>query len=291
MRVLFYTTGTRDCEKLWGSFLSLGHETEVVRYDVRDFDMAAYAETRKPDVIIYIGAIGDFHFGLPVPTTEVLARTGRVAPMVHLCSDAADPPWWPLLEEYNEVGVFKLQVTIDGVMDSPIGRFGKVALTPIDPTYFNNLVPYNERPYVCGFAGGGGCRVPIIAGIRHVGATLHWLKEGAEVPYQEMCDFYKNCKIVLNYAWTGSGARRHVKGRAIEAGLAGAVLLEPYDSPLRIWFEPGVDFVEWTNVEDASAAIKNGGVNEAMADRFKAKMLANHTAQIFWADVFKRIGL
>src|SRR5579863_5620240 len=114
MKAVIFTTVTPDTEKLIRSFTSLGHDTETVRYDVPGFDMIGFAKAARPDVIIYIGAVGEFHGGLPVPSTDILAQVGRVAPMIHLCSDPGDHPWWPLLEEYHAAKAFRLQVGIDG---------------------------------------------------------------------------------------------------------------------------------------------------------------------------------
>ena len=121
LKTLFFTTGTRDCEKLWQSYINLGHVTQVMRYDIPGINMVEIARAYAPEVIIYIGAIGEFHFGLPVPTPDVLEAVGKIAPMIHLCSDAADPPWWPLLEIYKFRNIFAQQIAIDGCFEMPEG--------------------------------------------------------------------------------------------------------------------------------------------------------------------------
>jgi hypothetical protein len=290
MKTLFFTTGTRDCEKLWQSYINLGHETHVMRYDVPGINMVEVAKAYAPEVIIYIGAIGDFHFGLPVPSPDVLEAVGRVAPMVHLCSDAADPPWWDLLNEYFSRRVFAVQVTIDGCSDSPMGGRATdacVALTPIDPGMFHPR-PWHNRIYDCGFVGGGGVRIPMIRDLQSK-VPLTWYCNGQEVPYSEMCGFYSDCRVVWNAANTGSNAKRHVKGRVVEAGLAGAVLIEPDDSPLKQWFESGVDYLSWGDLDEAAEWIKyilnNPSMGEAMAARFHQKMVKYHAAGVFWDKV------
>jgi hypothetical protein len=285
MRTLFFTTGTRDCEKLWQSYINLGHETQVMRYDIPGINMVAIAKAYAPEVIIYIGAIGAFHFGLPVPTPDVLEEVGKVAPMVHLCSDAADPPWWDLLNEYFARRVFALQVTIDGCYETPKGM--TVALTPIDPGMFKPR-PWRDRIYDCGFVGGGGVRAEMLRALQ-TRVPLTWYSNGSEVPYPELCEFYSDCRIVWNLAHTGSNARRHVKGRVVEAGLAGAVLVEPSDSPLGQWFETGVDYLAWGDLEEAAKWIRhildNPSAGEAMAGRFHKKMVEQHSAKAFWEKV------
>jgi hypothetical protein len=296
MKTLFYTTGTRDCEKLWRSYTNIYPNTAVTRYDVTGLDMVACTRDYAPDVIVYVGAVGDFH-GLPVPTSDVLHAVGQVAPMIHVCSDSADPPWWALLNEYHQRGVFALQIGIDGSFDSPIGGFGdrgKVALTPIDPGLFASNLSWDMRYRVAGFCGGGGFREPLIRDLRRMGTPISWLMEGQEVPYDDLCRFYGRVRLVWNDARTGSGVARHVKGRAVEAAMAGAVLVEPADSPLRFWFDAGVDYLQYEDLADAHRRIVTG-IHDSdahdMAVRFRDKMVSLHSAQVFWVDALGRVGV
>jgi hypothetical protein len=292
MKGLCLTTRTPDTEKLVRSFTAVVPDTAVVRYDVFGADVGAIAEQHRPDVIVYIGACMPHQDGCPIPTTDALWRANGVAPMVHICSDAADPPWWPLLEEYDRAGAFRLQVAIDGSRENPIARFGLVALTPVDPGMFNPL-PWPQRGTLAGFCGGGGARTPILQ--RLASSGLVWLNPGAWVSYPEVCAFYSGCRIVINDARTGTGQKRHVKGRFVEASLAGACLLEPSDSPARTWFEPGVDFLEYGSDDHAEqiirAAPSRGDADREMAERMRGKMLERHAARPFWTSVFERIGL
>jgi hypothetical protein len=291
MKGLVLTTRTPDCEKLVRSFASVVPETAVERYDVFGVDVGTIAERHRPDVIIYIGACMPHQDGCPIPTTDALCRANRVAPMIHLCSDAADPPWWPLLEEYHAAGAFRLQVAIDGSRENPIARFGLVALTPVDPGMFNPR-PWDQRDVPAGFCGGGGARTPIL---QRLGASgLQWLNPGAWVSYPEVCAFYSRCRIVINDARTGTGQKRHVKGRFVEASLGGAMLLEPRDSPARTWFEPGVDFLKYGSDDEAEQIIRGaaarGDADRQMAARMRGKMLERHSAPVFWASVLARMG-
>lgn len=292
MRGLILTTRTPDTEKLVRSFTSIVPETAVERYDVFGVDVGHLAEQHRPDVIVYIGACMPHQDGCPIPTTDALCRANQVAPMVHICSDAADPPWWPLLEEYDRVGAFRLQVAIDGSHENPIARFGMVALTPVDPGMFNPL-PWHQRGTPAGFCGGGGARTPILQ--RLASSGLVWRNPGPWVTYPEVCEFYSQCRIVINDARTGTGQKRHIKGRFVEASLAGAMLLEPRDSPARNWFEPGIDFLEYGSDDEAENVIRTapsrGDADRDMAERMRGKMLERHAAPVFWRSVFGRIGL
>lgn len=289
MRALFLTTSTFDTEKLISSFTSLGHQTEVVRYDVEGVDVAALAEHRRPDVMVYIGAVGSCHNEF-VPTSDTLARANRAAPMVHICSDSADTPWWPLLEEYDAAKSFRLQVGIDGCWDSPLAELGVVDLTPMDPRYFATA-DWESRIYQGGFAGGEGWRGDLLNHLRDAG-LLEVLGGYGTLRYEFICAFYTLCRFVPNDARTGTGAKRHVKGRFLEAALAGAVVVEAHDSPAMDWFEPGVDYLTWHTAEEAEQHIRSGSpACWAMGERLRQKVLANHTAKAFWDRTFKAMGL
>jgi hypothetical protein len=298
MKGIVFTTFSPDTEKLLRSFTSLGHEAITFKYTDPTVDMVGVAAQIKPDIIIYIGAVGARHVdgGAHVPDTETLCRINHVAPMVHLCSDAADWPWWPILEEYHAAGAFKLQVTIDGNYDNPIARFthsGRVALTPTDQTLFINA-PWSARNNVCGFAGGGGARCDWIYPLKNKG-LLTWYNENGVVPYDQFCTFYPTCQLIMNDARTGSGLHRHMKGRFVEASFAGCCLIEPRDSPAKHWFEPDVDFLQWESTGEAEAHIVAAGgrsaQNEAMGQRLRNKMMEKHSAQVFWGNIMSDMGL
>jgi hypothetical protein len=86
-----------------------------------------------------------------------------------------------------------------------------------------------------------------------------------------------------------------MKGRFIEAGLAGAVVLEPPDSPAPRWFEPGLDYLVWHTPQEAIDLVRRAsaapGEYEAMGRRLRAKMLERHAAPVFWRNVLTRMGL
>ena len=295
MRAIVFTTGTPDTDKLVQSFTCLGHDTEVIRYDVgtEGIGMEGRVAAHRPDVIMYIGAIRGQHDKF-VPTVEELCRINHAAPMVHICSDSADPPWWPDLEAYDAAGAFRLQVGIDGCRDSPIARFGMVALTPVSPIYFQDTV-WSARAHRCGFSGGIGCRESVLGPLRSEGLLTHFGEGSHPHTYEQVCIFYSSCQTIINDARTGSAMRRHVKGRFVEAGLAGAVIIEPSDSPARDWFEPGVDYLEWSEPGEAIRHVHASGPQsekyEGMAKKFHGKMLEQHAAAPFWARVFERMGL
>jgi hypothetical protein len=293
MRGLIFTTGSRDTEKMYQSFTYQYPDSMVVQYDKPNLDMVHIAQSFRPDIIVWIGAHrGSHHIpGVrPVPDTAELVRVGRVAPMVHLCPDSGDTPWWPEIEDFHRAGAFRLQVGIDGCHDSPIASFGMVALTPIDPAFFPD-VPWEHKIYRCGFSGGGGFREQMLNGLQQRG----FLTRFQDSSYKDMCISYTQCKLILNDARTGTGTKRHVKGRFVEAALAGAVPIEPHDAPTHNWFKPGEEYLVWANEGEIEAHI--GRVPEldeqyrAMAANLRKRMIEEHSAPVFWGKVLKRMGL
>jgi hypothetical protein len=302
MRSVVFTTGTPDTIKLVRSWTSLGHETEVIQYDVEPkngphhLNIVGEAQRVRPDVMIYIGAIKEIHHSW-VPATAELVEANRIAPMVHICSDSADPPWWASLEEYHRERAFELQVGIDGAYETPIPSFGDrgmVGLTPVDPIPFANAIPFASRPVACGFAGGIGIREDILHPIRGAGLLTHFGNGGHGAEYHDLCRFYTTCRTVINDARTGSTAKRHVKGRFVEAALGGAVILEPSDSPAKQWFVPGEDFYEISGPPEAIGRInditRNPAAHEHIGKSIRGKMLRDHAGPVFWARVLDRIG-
>ncbi len=301
MRGLIFSTGTPDTIKLVRSFQLMVPDSIMVQYDVspksgpNQVNMLAEVRKYEPDVVVYIGAIKEIHHAW-VPSTAELCEMNSISPMVHICSDSADPPWWSSLEEYDANQAFRLQVSIDGALDSPIARFerGLVALTPLAPEWFPQT-KWSERPVVCGFAGGVGCRIDLVTVLRNNGLLTHFGEGGHSSPYEDLCRFYTICQTVANDARTGSGARRHIKGRFVEAAMAGAVVLEPLDSIAQHWFEPGVDFLQWDTLQHladhARAAPREAERYQEIGRRLQQKMIAEHSAQVFWGRVFERMGL
>lgn len=301
MRGLVFTTGTPDTIKLVRSFEALGHDTVVIQYDVgptsgpRQIDMLTEVERVRPDVIVYIGAIKEIHHSW-VPSTGELCEINGIAPMVHICSDAADPPWWASLEDYDKHGAFALQVAIDGAQGTPLNDFekGMTALTPLHPDWFPE-VEWEKRVVHCGFSGGVGYRTEILGTMQNHGLLTHFGNGEHNNPYENLCLFYTTCKTVVNDARTGSQARRHMKGRFCEAAMAGAIVIEPADSIARSWFTANEDFMEFNNWGDAPPIVRDviarGEHYAVMGKRMREKMIDEHSAPVFWKKVFGRIGL
>lgn len=156
-----------------------------------DVEMIREIERVRPEVAIYISAWE----GTFVPMNETLAAINRKVPLIHMCCDAGDPPWWPQMVTFDRDKCFALTWNIDGAQDWPGGaawdvsaahtawgakpaaaytgpaprRFypnpipagwkinGLTTLTPVDPSYFDGpQIAFRDRPFRIGYAGNFG---------------------------------------------------------------------------------------------------------------------------------------
>lgn len=316
MRGFFIITTTSETHKHYQSFACLpGNEIAYYVYnhhrgapvsgDGLDAEIRAAAMAFRPEVIVYVGACGG-----NLPSADAFRKLREeVAPTVHFCSDAADDPWWPLLADYERAGAFSLQVALDGVLPAPIAATGLAALTPIDPSFYAGAtLPHAQRPIGFGFAGNVGQRRRARRGIASsVDPRLHAIEEmqrgglqvrvrtGGPENYHEVAEFLGRTRIIPNFARTGSRSRMHVKGRVIEAGLAGALLLEERGSPTANYFTPDVDYVEWdsprTTCFQVRKLLTNPGETQGFGDRLRARIAAEHSPAAFWGRIIGRLGI
>ncbi len=302
MRSLFLSTSSNETDKYCDSLrnLNLG-ETQIIRYDGLGMtDQALYAQARdwKPDLLVYIGA----RWGKQPSISALANLNNKVAPMVHICSDAGDPPWHDLLREYNSHGAFALQVSIDGSHKWPFADTQMTALTPVDPALFPPvLVPHRERTIILGYGGnpGGGPQskrtIMLSQLLAHPDALDIRMRSTLPHTYEAYCFYLAKLRMSLNVSFTGTEASMHVKGRVLESALAGACLLETRGSPSNYWFKPGLDYLEYSTAEEAMAIrerLKNEPEeSQAIADSLRRRVLAEHSPAVFWQRIFGRIGI
>lgn len=299
MKALCLITGTPNCETLWRSFECLGHECHTHRYDDRPHDrhneLVDLALALRPDVIIYIGAIEQSPQCKPVPRIDILLRLKDCAPSIHLCGDASDRPWWDWLHNYNQAGCFSAQVSMDGNADTPISQFanGLVLLSPMDVRPFHSKA-WEERTTKVGLVGGQGHtrRQHLILNLQRQG-ILTFTDHTLGSSYARMAELMCDTKITFNSPYNGTGDRTHVKGRVIEAGLAGSVLLEGIESPTAHWFNPGQDYLEYQSLEHAVQIVTDTPDDDlyAIAQRFHGRVMAEHHPQVFWSKVLAKAGV
>jgi hypothetical protein len=184
-----------------------------------------------------------------------------------------------------------VQVAIDGGK-SPIDEFrnGLTLLTPIDPSVFLPFPWEQRRPnaVMCGGMGHGE-RGAVMNHLIHRG-LLDW-HPGPARPYKEFASTMAMHRIALNHPMTGTGERMHVKGRVIEAGLAGCCLLEKAGSPVARWFTPGLHYLAYTDPEDAARMVRDtpSATARKMADTFHHAVLSEHHPIQFWAKVTNKM--
>ncbi len=280
-----------DCFNKWKSLESVGHDVTVIQYDDRPHErhgeLVDAVRVINPDFTLLIGAIEQYH-GRPVPYPDVLRAIKSIAPFVHMCDDAGDPPWWPMLEVYEAEKCFTVQVSIDGAPGTPIDRFenGMLALTPIDWRSFKP-VPWDKKTINLGMVGGLGhaSRREITESLLYKG-ILDFRVGPIGRSYDEMAEIMCSTKVTYNIGITGSTQSMHVKGRVVEAGFAGSDLLEKAGSPLERWFSRD-EYMMFDTADEAVYLMENTSDAELqhMAHRLRSRILREHHPAVFWHNV------
>jgi hypothetical protein len=108
------------------------------------------------------------------------------------------------------------------------------------------------------------------------------------------CTFLKHCKAVITVPFTGSNATTHVKGRVIEAGYAGACLLEWENPATASWFQPRADYWTYSSVEEcremAQFLAAHPKLCQEMAASLNHRVTTEHSPEKFWGAVFERLS-
>lgn len=254
--------------------------------------MLDIAAKETPDVILFDG-IAD---ATRLPTTHTLRRLRSIAPLVLLSGDLSDPPWWPFLEEFRDEKCFDLYVNFDGGSPWPRPEPYLDLLTPIAHEFYEMPKPLAQRLVPFGFC--GGCASPSrweIIGYLVENAGLKILPRDERYgSYKRYADFMMECRLTVNVPISGSDTSRQVKGRVLEAGLAGTCLLEHESSAAQHWFTPHEDYVVYRTREEAAELSRELLADiprmEAIAQRLQRKVRENHSPAIFWAKVFEAVG-
>ena len=309
MKGFFVTSATNETFKYGESFVAVpGNELVTAKYTNRvgkpgqgttgmaDEAILQAAKECAPEIIVYIGSRwGDL---LSIPALKALRK---IAPTVHICSDAADQPWWDLLVEYDKAGAFDLQVAIDGNKNWPLHETQLTSLTPFDPArYPDPMIAHAARPILFGYSGNlggkGSVRKDMMDGMRALGLQIRErdVTPGVDT-YKGFIEFVVQCRFIANFPHTGTQKYMHVKGRVVETGLAGAVLVEQRGAPTQDWFEPGVDYLEYGSAKEARQIVDHFASrpdeSHAMAERMRTKVLRDHGPAQFWSRITDRVGI
>ena len=211
-----------------------------------------------PQVIAYFGINGS----IDCPSIDFLRGLRNKCRLVHICFDAPCHEWWPLLEEYKAKEVFDLQISITG--RDPYCDWH--TLTPSDPAMF-----YCEKwskEIDVGFAGswtGTDTRWELLKHLQDV-VTMQ-RREAPMKPTSYYADFLRRCRASINVAEVGGPVKAmHVKGRVVESGLAGCMLIEQCGSPTRDWFTLGTDYLEWTHPQSIRDIVADPGFRNRAAE-------------------------
>lgn len=290
---------------LWFSFALMTAEpwhislpqAKIVHYDrlpyLPDRHILDIAREYRPDVVLFCG-IADWG---RMPSMDTLGKLRTIAPTILLSGDLSDPPWWPYLEAFRRAECFDAMVNFDGNDYWPHGHPSFTALTPMAQSPFANQKPLKDRLIPFGFCGGCGSpsRAEIIDYlVQHAGLQIK-PREEQYGTYARYARFMMECQLTVNVPHSGSDNSEQVKGRVLEAGLAGTCLLEHVDSAARHWFTPMEDYITYNSKEDAAEMAKNlladPNLMQRMALRLQRKVIERHSPEIFWAKVFKAVGL
>ncbi len=300
MKFVVLKTYSDDCSNYWSGLECIGHRVIQLRYDDLSYDRHGELVNRvidyKPDVVVFIGAYEKSH-PFPVMQPGNLKRIRDKFPLIHLCGDAGDQPWWDQLLDYDRQECFTLQVFIDGVVSSPLmqnllGRNVMAKLSPIDPRPFSDFLLWKDRNNFIGLTGGYGHNAR--------GEMMNHMKQYCslwmhDVPYSVMAAAMGRCKVIVNCPMTGSARHQHVKGRVIETAWAGACLFEQANPHTRRWFKPGSEFIEWDDLKDLDEKLQWARDNDAevgeIASHMRDHAMLRHHPSVFWKDVLTKAGV
>jgi hypothetical protein len=256
-----------------------------------DRAMLDIAAKEHPDVILFCG-IAD---GTRMPSPPTIRRMRDICPVVFLSGDLSDPPWWPYLHTFYDERCFDLFVNFDGNANWPKPGNALDLLTPIAHEFYMSPKPLSQRLIPFGFCGGcaSGSRAEIINHlVAHAGLKI-LPRDERYGTYKRYAEFMMECRLTVNVPISGSDNSRQVKGRVLEAGLAGTCLLEHESSAAQHWFTPHEDYVVYRTKEEAvelsRELLSDIPRMQEIALRLQRKVRENHSPEKFWARVFERI--
>ena len=306
MKVLFLSPSDMVLEWLEGSLHAVNTgqlEISVLRYDrigtPVDRGMLDRIVRDKPDIVLYVSQADGPYVAAPSTFRAIRA----VVPLVHLCLDAGDIGFEPLLTKYRDEGCFTHTVACDGCAAGPVDN---ISFHPVDPRPYGNTMVQghlDERAISLGTCGGFpyGLR-------REVANTLSrdcglYIKPREETfgSYGRYAQFLMSCRIVVDCALSAGGPEgkgpyaRTLKTRAVEVGLAGACLLELRGCALTKWAKEDFDFCSYETaaeaVEKARWLMANPDIAQAMATNLALVVRRKMNPTIFWSQVFSACGL
>lgn len=273
-----------------------------VPYDLANMDpqVLEMISDYNPDIVIYISAwTGDFRLSV-----ETLSDINSKRPLIHMLFDQSDDPWWNQLKTFEEANAFSLTVGIDGGHYWPGGidwdglweiKNAITLLTPLDPAPFRGTsMPFHDRPFPITYNGNanGWVRAAYLQQIQKRLDKVLFVRNRDDRcdSYKEYIEFMKHSRLTINIPFTGSNAKKHVKGRVLEAGFAGACLLEMKNDATESWFTPWHHYIDYTSVDElvdwAEFLMKHPRISAEIAVSMREELERNHCPLVFWDNVF-----
>lgn len=264
MKILWLTPSDMVTEQYHGSLTYLDYEPNYYWYDKHssppDQGMLSVVDQLRPDIVLYISQAG----GPWCASPDTFRRIRDKAPLAHLCLDAFDIGFDPLLTEYREKGCFTFTVACDGGAHNP-ANVDWIGFHPVDPRPYAKQKPVLERPILLGTCGGFpyGLRKEVFDRlVKNCGMVVK-PREEVYGSYQRYANFLMQCQIVLDCALSAGGHNgqgpyaRTLKTRAVEVGLAGACLLELRGSALKNKAREGWDFMTYETAKEAEELVQH----------------------------------
>lgn len=245
----------------------------------------------KPDMIVFDFVSGYKNNVLP-KTMQIISESFKI-PIVLLLFDSAYKLVLRIAEKYAPF-VKKIIVwdTSSSYGSRPLLKSKSIHLwTPQNPKIFFN--PGKERNIDISFAGSSENYPDRKKAIGHI------LKNGIDIyvtgghrerniSIEEYADLYKRSKIVLNFPYTTKGELQF-KGRALEAMLCGAALMELNNLAINNWFKPMEEYIAYDDLDDLIRKIKYFLSHEEDLERIRQngylKATNQYNAKIFWEKV------
>jgi len=288
--------------------MAIGHPDEwwLLRGEPFDYELlteVAVLNTR-PDIIIYSWL--SCHTGEPElfgrfnPQLRTWHRIKTIAPTVRLCAIWGDSAWALSHQAINVLApIFDLHLTLDVKHNTvPEDKFMALWGYPYSKDIFTGS-PTDARFIDVSFVGSVSNRPErqkALSELKERGINVQHFGGQAEdrLSFDEYATIFKQSKITLNFSQGTS------KGRAKEALLCGACLVEPETAITNIWVEPGKDYVTYKmndkepDYDDLAKQISyylaNSEDRIAIATHGYNTVHEKYNSQMWWEAVFTKLG-
>jgi hypothetical protein len=156
--------------------------------------------------------------------------------------------------------------------------------TPIDESLYQ---PDKEKTVECLFLGRIGIYQDRNAFSKSKG-EITFIERNDNFCYRSYAKTLSGAKTIVNFAADRTNGLMAMKGRVIEALMAGAILLEQRNEWTRQFLTPGGDYFEWDTLADIKRILENLRNDPVEAERIRQNSLTRarfYTARRFWNNV------